>query len=76
MLVPSACIPVDWCFQRVRGAIAVARRSSNQTKNTVRPPLHDQRPADAHWRRKLAYRAPIAKDCADCGLADCGVELS
>eukprot|EP00969_Alexandrium_andersonii_P156594 6923251-Alexandrium_andersonii.AAC.1 len=22
----------------------------------------------------MASRAPIAKDCADCGLADCGLE--
>eukprot|EP00969_Alexandrium_andersonii_P041716 1829201-Alexandrium_andersonii.AAC.1 len=24
----------------------------------------------------LGSRAPIAKDCADCGLADCGLELA
>eukprot|EP00969_Alexandrium_andersonii_P253863 11220121-Alexandrium_andersonii.AAC.1 len=23
---------------------------------------------------RLASRAPIAKECADCGLADCGLE--
>eukprot|EP00969_Alexandrium_andersonii_P241848 10680412-Alexandrium_andersonii.AAC.1 len=31
---------------------------------------------DAAWQEKLAARAQMAKDCADCGVADCGLELA
>eukprot|EP00969_Alexandrium_andersonii_P176717 7813583-Alexandrium_andersonii.AAC.1 len=35
---------------------------------------HVPKPLPRNWP-SLASRAPIATDCVDCGLEDCGLEL-